>query len=162
MIALSVRFVRCFRESGWIFFQSPRWYRTPAAGFTPFTPAQRLTKVLVWPRSFVSIDARRRLHQRTLPATLSDIYPPGGKSAMPWIRSISPERATGTLASMYQAAESRAGRVFQILRVQSINPQALQSGIGLYQTLMFGESPLSRAQREMIAVVVSRANECHY
>jgi AhpD family alkylhydroperoxidase len=28
--------------------------------------------------------------------------------------------------------------------------------------VMFGESPLSRAQREMIAVVTSTANECDY
>jgi AhpD family alkylhydroperoxidase len=27
---------------------------------------------------------------------------------------------------------------------------------------MHGPSPLSRAQREMLAVVVSRANDCHY
>jgi alkylhydroperoxidase family enzyme len=32
----------------------------------------------------------------------------------------------------------------------------------LYVTVMRGESDLSRAQREMIAVVVSTANQCHY
>ena len=32
----------------------------------------------------------------------------------------------------------------------------------LYQSLMFGKSPLERYQREMMAVVVSSANECEY
>jgi uncharacterized peroxidase-related enzyme len=32
----------------------------------------------------------------------------------------------------------------------------------LYISVMFGKSPLSRAQREMIAVVVSSANQCDY
>jgi alkylhydroperoxidase family enzyme len=32
----------------------------------------------------------------------------------------------------------------------------------LYSTIMFGDSPLSRTQREMIAVVTSQVNECHY
>jgi AhpD family alkylhydroperoxidase len=32
----------------------------------------------------------------------------------------------------------------------------------LYGTLLFAESPLSRAQREMIAVVTSQVNECVY
>ena len=34
--------------------------------------------------------------------------------------------------------------------------------VGLYTAVMHGESPLTRGQREMLAVVVSRANECHY
>ena len=32
----------------------------------------------------------------------------------------------------------------------------------LYKTLMYGRSPLRRAQREMIALVVSAANHCKY
>jgi uncharacterized peroxidase-related enzyme len=38
----------------------------------------------------------------------------------------------------------------------------LRDSIRLYQTVMFGPSPLTRAQREMLAVVVSRANDCEY
>ena len=34
--------------------------------------------------------------------------------------------------------------------------------MGLYTTVMFGASELSRAQREMLATVVSVANRCHY
>lgn len=81
---------------------------------------------------------------------------------MAYIRQIDEANATGLLADMYAQAKKRAGRVFGILRIQSQNPQALHAGMELYKTLMFGKSPLSRAQREMLAVVVSRANDCFY
>lgn len=75
---------------------------------------------------------------------------------------INEKRADGLLRKVYDAAIKRAGRVFNILKVQSQNPQALQASMSLYTTIMNGESPLSRAQREMLAVVVSRQNSCHY
>lgn len=81
---------------------------------------------------------------------------------MAHIDLISEEKADGLLKRVYDAALKRAGKVFQILRVQSQNPQSLQSGLGLYSAVMFGESPLSRAQREMLATVVSNINDCHY
>jgi alkylhydroperoxidase family enzyme len=82
---------------------------------------------------------------------------------MPWIRTIAPGEATGLLKRLYDEAVARAGKVFNVLRIQSLRPEVLEAGLGLYQELMFSlRSPLSRAQREMIAVAVSRANECHY
>jgi len=81
---------------------------------------------------------------------------------MAFIKTIGPDEATGLLGRIYDAAIKRAGKVFNILRVQSLNPPVLQSGIGLYRDVMFGQSPLTRTQREMIAVVVSAANNCHY
>lgn len=81
---------------------------------------------------------------------------------MSWIRCIEESEAEGLLAGIYDAARKRAGRVYNILRIQSQSPASLQAMLGLYIACMKGESPLSRAQREMLAVVVSRANECHY
>ncbi len=81
---------------------------------------------------------------------------------MAWIHTISDDDATGLLARIYGAARKRAGRVYSVLRLQSNNPNTLKPGIDLYAAAMFGESPLSRAQREMLAVVVSRVNKCHY
>ena len=81
---------------------------------------------------------------------------------MAWIKTIDPNQADGLLAKVYEAAMKRAGRVFNIIRVQSINPSVLQAGMGLYMGVMHRDSPLSRAQREMLATVVSRANNCHY
>jgi len=81
---------------------------------------------------------------------------------MAWIKTVPPDEAEGLLAAIYNAAVKRAGQVFNILRIQSVNPPVLRAGIALYRQAMHGESPLSRAQREMIATVVSRANDCHY
>ena len=81
---------------------------------------------------------------------------------MAWIETVDTESADGLLGEIYKSAVRRAGRVFNILRVQSINPPVLQAGMGLYLGIMHGKSPLSRQQREMLATVVSRANDCHY
>lgn len=82
---------------------------------------------------------------------------------MPWIRTVAPGEASGLLKRLYDEAVERAGRVFNVLRLQSLRPEVLQAGIELYKELMHSpRSPLSRAQREMIAVAVSRANVCHY
>ncbi|MEL6430493.1 MAG: carboxymuconolactone decarboxylase family protein [Planctomycetota bacterium] len=81
---------------------------------------------------------------------------------MPWIRTISPDEATGRLAKTYRAALQRAGRVFGIVRAMSLAPDVLDASMGLYQRVMFRTDGLSRRQREMLAVVVSHANDCHY
>jgi hypothetical protein len=44
----------------------------------------------------------------------------------------------------------------------SVNPEALRDTVQFYLTIMMGESPLSRAQREMLATVTSAELECHY
>lgn len=49
-----------------------------------------------------------------------------------------------------------------ILASHSLNPAAMRAHIALYRTIMFGESPLSRVEREALAVTVSAANGCHY
>jgi uncharacterized peroxidase-related enzyme len=79
-----------------------------------------------------------------------------------WIRTVSTDAARGKLAQLYAAAVARAGKVFAIVRAMSLAPDTLQASMALYRQLMFGASELSRAQREMLAVVVSRANSCHY
>ncbi len=84
---------------------------------------------------------------------------------MAWIRTIAPEEATGLLKRLYDEALARAGKVFNVLRIQSqsLRPEVLEAGVALYQELMLSpRSPLSRAQQEMIAVAVSRVNDCDY
>jgi len=81
---------------------------------------------------------------------------------MAYLRIAPDGEASGLLERIYSAARKRAGRVFNILRIQSPSPRILQASMGLYQACMFDPSPLSRAEREMIAVVVSRANDCVY
>ena len=81
---------------------------------------------------------------------------------MAWTRTVPDSEATGLLAKLYEAAVRRAGRVFGIVRVMSPSPHTLDASMGHYRAIMFGPSPLSRRQREMLAVVTSRANGCHY
>lgn len=81
---------------------------------------------------------------------------------MAWIKVVEPEEATGALKQEYDAALERAGKVFNILRVQSLNPHALMASMQMYRATMFGPSGLARAEREMLATVVSWANRCFY
>jgi alkylhydroperoxidase family enzyme len=81
---------------------------------------------------------------------------------MPWIRQISIAEATGLLKQQFDAALQRAGRVWHIVHIMSLNPPALRDSIKFYSTLMMGESPLSRVQREMLATVVSAELRCVY
>jgi|TARA_B100000959_G_scaffold151590_1_gene158976 uncharacterized peroxidase-related enzyme len=81
---------------------------------------------------------------------------------MTYIPVIEPEKAEGTLKETYAQAERRAGRVFNILKIMSQSPGSLRSSMDLYLAIMFGKSLLSRAQREMLATVVSATNGCHY
>lgn len=81
---------------------------------------------------------------------------------MAWIRTVDDREAVGRLARSFEAARRRAGKVFQIVRTMSINPSVLDASMGLYLRVMHGASPLSRRTRELLAVVVSKANDCHY
>jgi alkylhydroperoxidase family enzyme len=81
---------------------------------------------------------------------------------MPWIKEIYLEEASGLLKRQLNAAIKRAGRIWNIVQVMSINEMTLKDSIKFYQTVMMGESPLTRSQREMLAVVVSIENNCHY
>jgi alkylhydroperoxidase family enzyme len=82
---------------------------------------------------------------------------------MAWIKTVPPERATGLLKRLYDEAVRRAGKVFNIVSIQSPRPRVMRNSTLLYSEIMLsGESALSRIQREMIATAVSRANGCHY
>ena len=82
---------------------------------------------------------------------------------MTWIKTVPPERATGLLKRLYDDAVRRAGKVFNIVRIQSPRPRVMRNSTLLYSEIMLSsESGLSRIQREMIATAVSRANGCHY
>jgi alkylhydroperoxidase family enzyme len=81
---------------------------------------------------------------------------------MPWIEQVPIEKATGLLKKIFDAAIKRAGRVWHIVHIMSVNPRALRDSMGFYRTIMMGESPLSRAQREMLATVVSAELDCFY
>lgn len=59
-------------------------------------------------------------------------------------------------------AEDRVPDKDNILRIHGVHSRAMRLHHDLYAELMRGPSPLSRVQREMLAVVVSAVNHCHY
>ena len=81
---------------------------------------------------------------------------------MAHLRLIAEEEAEGLLREEYDAAVERAGKVFNILKAMSLNPPVLRASMELYKAIMFGPSRLSRVERELLATVVSRTNDCHY
>ena len=81
---------------------------------------------------------------------------------MPHVHVHTHEETTGVARREYDAALRRAGRVWNIVSIQSQLPEVMRDSMRLYQSIMYGPSPLSRAQREMLAVVTSQANDCHY
>ena len=81
---------------------------------------------------------------------------------MAYIQVIEPEAADGALQAEYASAVGRAGKVFNILKIQSLNAPVLRASMALYAAAMHGPSGLSRAEREMMATVVSQLNDCFY
>ncbi len=81
---------------------------------------------------------------------------------MPWIQQVPVGEATGLLKKLFDEALQRAGRVWNIVHIMSVNPPLLRDSIAFYGTLMFKSSPLTRAQRELLATVVSAELDCHY
>lgn len=81
---------------------------------------------------------------------------------MALIRYVEDAEAPPDLKAIYHRFRQRAGYVANILRIHGLNPPTLEAHFAYYRAVVHGPSPLSRAQREMIAVVVSSINECHY
>ena len=81
---------------------------------------------------------------------------------MAHLRLTEVDEATGTLREEYDAAVGRAGKVFNIVKAMSLRPGVLRRSMELYKGIMFGPSGLSRQERELLATVVSRENDCHY
>ena len=82
---------------------------------------------------------------------------------MAWIQTVDEADATGIVKEEYDAALARAGELYNIVRLFSVRPKSMRAFVELYKVVMHDEdSPLSRIQREMIATVVSKVNECHY
>ncbi len=81
---------------------------------------------------------------------------------MAWIRTISEDEASEDLARQYKAAVKRAGKVFEIVKIQSLRPEIMRTFMELYVKIMHGASGLSRTEREMVATAVSKVNHCHY
>lgn len=81
---------------------------------------------------------------------------------MAWIPVIPPAEASGALREEYERATKERGALANIFTITSLHPGILSRHLSLYEEVQFGESPLSRRERELVATVVSRENECGY
>ncbi len=81
---------------------------------------------------------------------------------MSWIREVPIGEASGLLKEEFDKAMRRAGRVWHIVHVMSLNPPVLRASIAYYLAIMYGPSPLSRVQRELLATAVSAELNCFY
>jgi uncharacterized peroxidase-related enzyme len=81
---------------------------------------------------------------------------------VPWIKVVEEPQADGELKEIYHAQGKKAGALANILKIHSLSPRTLSAHMELYEAVMHAPGDLSRAQREMIAVVVSSLNRCHY
>ena len=81
---------------------------------------------------------------------------------MGWIKVINETDADQELTASYAEVRGARGIVANILRIHSVHPAVMSAHVRLYRELMFGESELTRAEREIIAVAVSVVNGCHY
>jgi uncharacterized peroxidase-related enzyme len=78
------------------------------------------------------------------------------------IKVIQHEEATGRLKEIYDELVRSRGKLADVHKIQSLRPESIVKHMELYMEIMFTKSELSRAEREMIAVVVSAANKCEY
>ena len=84
-----------------------------------------------------------------------------GRSA--WIDTVREQDAQGLLRELYdRERDTQFGTVDNVLKVHSLHPETLRAHVDLYRTVMYGRSEVTRVEREMIGVVVSAINECHY
>lgn len=79
---------------------------------------------------------------------------------MAYIRTVAAEDAPDDVAKSYELASARS--CLNAAKLQSLLPSTLTASAAFHGALMHETSPLTRAEREMIAVVVSSANLCTY
>ena len=82
---------------------------------------------------------------------------------MAWIDTIREDEWRDQLAELYGALVNREhDRVDNIMQIHSLDPNAMDGHLGVYNAAMSGTRTLRKVERELIALVVSEINECHY
>jgi len=82
---------------------------------------------------------------------------------MSWIETVPGDAATGELADLYSMVrDPHSGELDHIMQIHSLNPAGLRAHFELYRAVMRGTATLRAVDRELIALVVSLRNRCHY
>ena len=79
------------------------------------------------------------------------------------IKVIPDDSWEGALGELHRrVVDPVYGRVDNILAVHSLNPRGMAAHQALYESAMAGTATLRKVEREIIALVVSLQNDCHY
>jgi alkylhydroperoxidase family enzyme len=82
---------------------------------------------------------------------------------MAWIDTIREDEWDGDLAAIYaRVVNPKSGRVDNIMQIHSLDPSAMEGHQTVYESAMASTKTLRKVERELIALVVSDINGCHY
>jgi alkylhydroperoxidase family enzyme len=82
---------------------------------------------------------------------------------MAWVDTIREDEWDGDLAALYASvADPASGRVDNIIQIHSLDPAAMAGHQAVYEAAMGSTKTLRKVERELIALVVSDINGCHY
>ena len=82
---------------------------------------------------------------------------------MAWIDTVPDGEADAELRDLYDhSLDPDYGLVDNIMTVHSMHPAGLRTHLELYREVMTGTATLRKVERELLALVVSKTNDCHY
>jgi uncharacterized peroxidase-related enzyme len=79
------------------------------------------------------------------------------KISLPQRKQLAPD-----MQKYFAVCDEKIGFLPNVLAAYSFEDSKLRTFVNHYNDLMFGDSRLTKLEREMIAVVVSAANRCYY
>jgi alkylhydroperoxidase family enzyme len=80
-----------------------------------------------------------------------------------WIDTVPQADADAELGALYERVRDPvSGRLDHIMMVHSSHPEGLRAHFEMYTAVMRATAGVRSAEREMIALVVSQLNACHY
>ena len=81
---------------------------------------------------------------------------------MPFVKTIPFEEADEKTKAAYEDLLQNRGRIANVIGVSSLRPHLMTTLTAHGRSVMRTESGLTRAEREMVATVVSATNKCQY
>lgn len=82
---------------------------------------------------------------------------------MPWIDAPHEDDWGPEFESLRRDVTDQShDRVDWIMRIHALDPTSMEAHNMLYRQAMTGTKTLRKVEREMIALVVSGVNDCHY
>ena len=85
-----------------------------------------------------------------------------GADRLTWLRVPDAAELPPEVLALWQPSLEKLGFVPNVLRLYALRPSRLLAWNSHYEEAMKGDSELTKAEREMIAVVVSVTNDCAY